>query len=138
VGVIKDLEELRDLILNARKSAFSETVMIPQKKITEILDRVIVNFPIEFEDASEVIRQREAIIKKANDEAESIKLSTDASAQAEKKSREILDEAQEKVEQMKIQAVDFIKKVIDQTLVEVRRTESILEESKEGIIDADI
>lgn len=138
MGVIKDLEELRDLILNARKSAFSETVMIPQKKITEILDRVIVNFPIEFEDASEVIKQREAIIKKANDEAESIKLSTDASAQAEKKSREILDEAQEKVEQMKIQAVDFIKKVIDQTLVEIKRTESILEESKEGIIDADI
>ncbi len=138
MGVIKDLEELRGLILNARKSAFSETVMIPQKKITEILDRVIVNFPIEFEDASEVIKRREAIIKKANDEAESIKLSTDASAQAEKKSREILDEAQEKVEQMKIQAVDFIKKVIDQTLVEVRRTESILEESKEGIIDADI
>ncbi|MCK5744417.1 MAG: hypothetical protein KAH30_06715 [Caldisericia bacterium] len=138
MGVIKDLEELRDLILNARKSAFSETVMIPQKKITEILDRVIVNFPIEFEDASEVIRQREAIIKKANDEAESIKLSTDASAQAEKKSREILDEAQEKVEQMKSQAVDFIKRVIDQTLVEIKRTESILEESKEGIIDADI
>ena len=138
MGVIKDLEELRDLILNARKSAFSETVMIPQKKITEILDRVIVNFPIEFEDASEVIKQREAIIKKAKDEAESIKLSTDASAQAEKKSREILDEAQEKVEQMKSQAVDFIKRVIDQTLVEIKRTESILEESKEGIIDADV
>ncbi|MEZ4812384.1 MAG: hypothetical protein R2883_02680 [Caldisericia bacterium] len=138
MGVIKDLEEMRDLIINSKKSAFSETVMIPQKKILELLDRIIVNFPVEFEDASEVIKHRENILEKAKDEAEKIKLSTDSTAAAEKKSKEILDETQAKVEQMKTQAVDFIKKVIDQTLVEIRKTESILEESKEGIEDANL
>ncbi len=138
MGVIKDLEEMRDLIINSKKSAFSETVMIPQKKILELLDRIIVNFPVEFEDASEVIKQRENILEKAKDEAEKLKLSTDSTAAAEKKSKEILDETQAKVEQMKTQAVDFIKKVIDQTLVEIRKTESILEESKEGIEDANL
>lgn len=138
MGVIKDFEEMRDLIINSKKSAFSETVMIPQKKILELLDRIIVNFPVEFEDASEVIKQRENILEKAKDEAEKLKLSTDSTAAAEKKSKEILDETQAKVEQMKTQAVDFIKKVIDQTLVEIRKTESILEESKEGIEDANL
>lgn len=138
MGVIKDLEEMRDLIINSKKSAFSETVMIPQKKILDLLDRIIVGFPVEFEDASEVIKQREQILDKARDDAEKLKLSVDSTAAAEKKSKEILDETQEKVEQMKTQAVDFIKKVIDQTLVEIRKTESILEESKEGIEDANL
>lgn len=136
--MIKDLEELRDLILNAKKSAFSETVMIPQKKILSLMDRIIVNFPVEFEDASEVIRQREAIIQKAKSKAESIRNESGDIAEAETKAKLILDEAQEKVERMKSQAVDFIKRVIDQTIVEIKKTESILQESKEGVSDADI
>ena len=136
--MIKDLEELRDLILNAKKSAFSETVMIPQKKILSLMDRIIVNFPVEFEDASEVIRQREAIIQKAKSKAESIRNESGDIEEAETKAKQILDEAQEKVERMKSQAVDFIKRVIDQTLVEIKKTESILQESKEGVSDADI
>lgn len=138
MGMIKDLEELRDLILNAKKSAFSETVMIPQKKILSLMDRIIVNFPVEFEDASEVIRQREAIIQKAKSKAESIRNESGDIAEAETKAKLILDEAQEKVERMKSQAVDFIKRVIDQTIVEIKKTESILQESKEGVSDADI
>ena len=138
MGMIKDLEELRDLILNAKKSAFSETVMIPQKKILSLMDRIIVNFPVEFEDASEVIRQREAIIQKAKSKAESIRNESGDIEEAETKAKQILDEAQEKVERMKSQAVDFIKRVIDQTLVEIKKTESILQESKEGVSDADI
>jgi hypothetical protein len=138
VGLIKDLEELRDLIMNAKKSAFSETVMIPQKKILSLMDRIIVNFPVEFEDASEVIKQREAIIQKAKSQAESIRNESSDIAEAEIKAKQILDEAQQKVERMKSQAVDFIRRVIDQTLVEIKKTESILQESKEGVSNADI
>jgi len=138
VGLIKDLEELRDLIINAKKSAFSETVMIPQKKILSLMDRIIVNFPVEFEDASEVIKQREAIIQKAKSQAESIRNESSDIAEAEIKAKQILDEAQQKVERMKSQAVDFIRRVIDQTLVEIKKTESILQESKEGVSNADI
>ena len=138
MGLIKDLEELRDLIINAKKSAFSETVMIPQKKILSLMDRIIVNFPVEFEDASEVIKQREAIIQKAKSQAESIRNESSDIAEAEIKAKQILDEAQQKVERMKSQAVDFIRRVIDQTLVEIKKTESILQESKEGVSNADI
>ncbi len=138
MGLIKDLEELRDLIMNAKKSAFSETVMIPQKKILSLMDRIIVNFPVEFEDASEVIKQREAIIQKAKSQAESIRNESSDIAEAEIKAKQILDEAQQKVERMKSQAVDFIRRVIDQTLVEIKKTESILQESKEGVSNADI
>ena len=138
MGVIKDFDKLRELVLSAKKAAFSESVILPQKTVIELLERIIKNFPDEFENAAKIVKERDEIIENAKKQAKASKEASDPVLQAEKKAKEVLDNAQEKASLMKTQATEFIAKVLDQTLVEVGKTISILEESKEGLKDADL
>ncbi|HOO96474.1 MAG TPA: hypothetical protein PKV16_01795 [Caldisericia bacterium] len=138
MGVIKDFDKLREIVLSAKKAAFSESVILPQKTVVDLLENIIRNFPDEFESAAKIVKERDSILDVANKQAKAVREASDPVLQAEKKAKEVLDNAQEKANQMKAQATEFIAKILDQTLVEVNKTISILEESKEGLKDANI
>jgi len=142
VSIINDLTALRDLIINSKKAAFSKTVLIPEKEAKDLLDQIIRDFPVEFEEAMAILKKREEIVNQAYKEADSIKLSKDERAQiinqANIDAKKIIEEAEIEAQRIKDQTKNFIAKIIDQTLQEVKKTETILEESLEGAKNANI
>lgn len=153
MGIISDLENFRELILNGKKAAFSKTILIPEKEAREILERIIQDFPVEFEEASEIIRKRADLIRQAEIKAESIKLNADERAKIIKEATEkdqeivnqanfeasrIMEEAKTESKNMVCQTNDFVRKILEQAKTSITKSQAILEESIEGTKNANL
>lgn len=153
MSIMQDLEAFREMLLAAKKAAFSKTVLIPEDEAKEIINRIIRDFPAEFEQASSILENRDEIIKNATKEAENIKLSVDDRARIVKAANEeasmILEkansDAQKKQEdtsaqivKMKQDTMEFIERLLEQTQAGLRKSQAIIEESKEGLKNANL
>ncbi|NLI41010.1 MAG: hypothetical protein GX421_07505 [Caldisericales bacterium] len=153
MGIISDLESFRELVLNGKKAAFSKTILIPEKEAREILERIIQDFPAEFEEASEIVKKRADLIRQAEIEAESIKLNADERAKIIKEATEkaqeiinqanfeasrIIEEAKAESKNMVCQTNDFVRKILEQAKSSVIKSQAILEESIEGTKNANL
>jgi hypothetical protein len=136
MSILSDLEELRGIFLGSRKAAFTEMIMVPQNRVNELMERIVKNFPIEFEQASEIVRKSKEIIDTA--EVEAKKKNPDDLEMARKQADQIISAAKEESEKMKAQSLAFIQKIIADSLITVRKADSILQESLEGVKNADI
>jgi polyhydroxyalkanoate synthesis regulator phasin len=136
MSILADLEELRDIFLGARKAAFTEMIMVPQQRVNELMDRIVKNFPIEFEQASEIISKSKDIISTAQEEAR--KINPDNLEIARNQAETILSQANIEADRMKTQTLSFIQKIIADSLISIRKADSILQESLEGVKDANL
>lgn len=136
MSILADLEELREIFLGARKAAFTDMIMVPQNRVNEIMDRIVKNFPIEFEQASEIVLKSKDIISSAQEEAK--KINPDDLEMARKQAESIISAAKIESDKMKAQTLSFIQKIIADSLISIRKADSILQESLEGVKDANI
>lgn len=136
MSILADLEELREIFLGARKAAFTDMIMVPQNRVNEIMDRIVKNFPIEFEQASEIVLKSKDIISSAQEEAK--KINPDDLEIARKQAESIISAAKTESDKMKAQTLSFIQKIIADSLISIRKADSILQESLEGVKDANI
>jgi argininosuccinate lyase len=136
MSILSDLEELRNIFLGARKAAFTEMIMVPQDRVNELMDRIVKNFPMEFEQASEIVRKSKEIIDAAEIEAK--KKNPDDLEMARNQADQMLGTAQTEAEKMKAQTLAFIQKIIADSLISVRKADSILQESLEGVRNANL
>ncbi|NTU61081.1 MAG: hypothetical protein HGA95_01935 [Caldiserica bacterium] len=136
MSILADLEELREIFLGARKAAFTDMIMVPQNKVNELMNRIIKNFPIEFEQASEIVLKSKDIITSAQEEAK--KINPDDLEIARSQAESIIKTAKDDAEKMKTQTLSFIQKIIADSLISIRKADSILQESLEGVKDANI
>lgn len=136
MSILADLEELREIFLGARKAAFTDMIMVPQNRVNEIMDRIVKNFPIEFEQASEIVLKSKDIISSAQEEAK--KINPDNLEMARKQAESIISAAKIESDKMKAQTLSFIQKIIADSLISIRKADSILQESLEGVKDANI
>ena len=136
MSIPSDLEELREIFQNARKAAFTQMILVPEDKVKEIMDRIVRDFPIEFEQASEIVKKSKDILDLAQSKAN--ELSPDQVEGAKKEAVEIIRLAHTEAEKMKTQTLAFIQKIIADSLISVRKADSILQESLEGVKNADL
>jgi hypothetical protein len=136
MSIPSDLEELREIFQNARKAAFTQMILVPEDKVKEIMDRIVRDFPIEFEQASEIVKKSKDILDLAQSKAN--ELSPDQVEGAKKEAEEIIRLAHTEAEKMKTQTLAFIQKIIADSLISVRKADSILQESLEGVKNADL
>ncbi|MBP7732339.1 MAG: hypothetical protein KA140_01045 [Caldisericia bacterium] len=136
MSILADLEELREIFLGARKAAFTDMIMVPQNRVNELMDRIVKNFPIEFEQASEIVLKSKDIISSAQEEAK--KINPDDLEIARKQAESIISAAKTESDKMKAQTLSFIQKIIADSLISIRKADSILQESLEGVKDANI
>lgn len=136
MSILADLEELREIFLGARKAAFTDMIMVPQNRVNEIMDRIVKNFPIEFEQASEIVLKSKDIISSAQEEAK--KINPDDLEMAREQAESIISAAKIESDKMKAQTLSFIQKIIADSLISIRKADSILQESLEGVKDANI
>ena len=136
MSILADLEELREIFLGARKAAFTDMIMVPQNRVNELMDRIVKNFPIEFEQASEIVLKSKDIITSAQEEAK--KINPDDLEIARKQAESIISAAKIESDKMKAQTLSFIQKIIADSLISIRKADSILQESLEGVKNANI
>lgn len=136
MSILGDLEELRQIFQNARKAAFTQMIMVPEDKVKELMDRIVRDFPLEFEQASEIISKSKTIIDLAQQKANT--MTPDQVENAKKEAESIIKQAKDETEKMKAQTLAFIQKIIADSLISVRKADSILQESLEGVKDADL
>lgn len=136
MSILADLEELREIFLGARKAAFTDMIMVPQNRVNELMDRIVKNFPIEFEQASEIVLKSKDIIISAQEEAK--KINPDDLEIARKQAESIISAAKIESDKMKAQTLSFIQKIIADSLISIRKADSILQESLEGVKNANI
>lgn len=153
MSILNDLEAFREMLLTAKKAAFSKTVLIPEDEAKEIINRIIRDFPAEFEQASSILENRDEIIKNATKEAENIKLSVDDRARIVKAANEeasiilekassdalkLIEDTHTQTEKMKQDTLEFIERLLEQTQAGLRKSQAIIEESKEGLKNANL
>lgn len=136
MSILGDLEELRQIFQNARKAAFTQMIMVPEDRVKELMDRIVRDFPIEFEQASEIITKSKTIIDLAQQKANT--MTPDQVENAKNEAESLIKQAKDETEKMKAQTLAFIQKIIADSLISIRKADSILQESLEGVKDADL
>ena len=121
------LEMIDDTLDKGATVPFSgKKVMVDADKIRDLLNEIRLNLPQEIKQAKLIVMDRKTIISDANDEAEAIVRKAEERAKAiisneeivkesRAKATEILSQTQDKCKQMKIEAREYVEKILDQT-----------------------
>ncbi len=116
--VFELMDELKEELENSPKSVFSNKRSIDLDIVNEILADLRNALPVEMEEAVEIVREKEAILAAARDEAASIIKSADDELQtriseesvaqeAEAHSRQIMAQAEENAKEITIGAKEY-------------------------------
>ncbi len=97
VGLIQRLEEA---VVAAQRIPFGNRVMMIEGDLLEIIDQMRINIPEEIRDARRIMREREAIPRDAQREAEQILTKAREQADRMVSDEAIVREAQSRAEQM--------------------------------------
>ncbi|RJQ31072.1 MAG: ATPase [Actinobacteria bacterium] len=112
------VDKLEDLITMAKKVPLTNTVIIDEQKLYEIIDQIRANFPEEIKQARWIVKERQEMLEEAEKEA---KLITDEAKEkakemadeteivklAEKQSSDMLEEARNKEREIRLSAEDY-------------------------------
>lgn len=121
------LEMIDDTLDKGAAVPFSgKKVMVDADKIRDLLNEIRLNLPQEIKQAKLIVMDRKTIISDANEEAEAIVRKAEERAknmvsneeivkEARFKATEILSQTQDKCKQMKIEAREYVEKILDQT-----------------------
>lgn len=116
--VFELMDELKEELENSPKAVFSNKRSIDLDIVNEILADLRNALPVEMEEAVEIVREKEAILAAARDEAASIIKSADDELQtriseesvaqeAEAHSRQIMAQAEENAKEITIGAKEY-------------------------------
>ena len=97
VGLIQRLE---NVVLEAQRIPFGSRVMMVESELLEIIDQMRINVPEEIRDARRIMREREAIPRDAQREAEEILTRAREQANRMISDESIVREAEARAEQM--------------------------------------
>ncbi len=112
------IDKLEDYITTAKKVPLTNTVIIDEQKVYEIIDQIRANFPDEIKQARWVVKERDEMMEEANKESKKIIEDADKNAKevvseneivklAEKQSNEILENARNKEREVRLSAEDY-------------------------------
>lgn len=97
VGLIQRLEEI---VLEAQRIPFGNRILLAESELLEIVDQMRINVPEEIRDARRIMREREAIPRDAQREAEQILQNAREQANRMISDEAIVREAEARSEQM--------------------------------------
>lgn len=153
MNIEESMEMLDDMLDKAASVPFSgKKVVVDADKIRDLLNDIRLNLPQEIKQARLIVQDRQIIMSDANKEAESIIRKAEDRAkmivsndeivkEAKARSTEILKQTQDKCKQMKVEAREYIERILDQTetvlstnLVAVKKTKQAVRTSNKGTV----
>lgn len=90
------IEELNQLILNAKKAPLSsQDIVLNRAKMLSLVEKLKANFPAEFREATQIVRERDYMLQSAKSYAENIMDEATAKAQQAISESDIVQRSQE-------------------------------------------
>ncbi len=142
------LEMIDDMLDKAASVPFSgKKVVIDADRVRDLLNEIRLNLPTEIKQAKLIVQDRKTIMDDANKEADMIVRKAEDRAkmiisndeivkEAKARSAEILTQTQDRCKQMKLEAREYVEKILDQTetllstsIVSVKKTKQAVRTS---------
>ena len=112
------IDRLEDLITTAKKIPLTNTVVVDEQKIYDIIDQIRANFPEEIKQARWIVKERQEmldeadkeskqIVEDANKKALELASETEVVRLADKEANEILETARNKEREIRLSAEDY-------------------------------
>lgn len=119
LDIQQSLNVLEEIILDSPRVPFSRRTLIDEDKLLEQLDRIRLNLPTAFQEAIQIVQQRETILGKAEQYAQEMMQAADQEAnrrlndlsivqQAEAQARQVQQKLQQDCDAMRSHAINEI------------------------------
>jgi len=146
MNILGLLNNLKNLIEKGKPVPFSNMVMVDEKKLISLIEEIEKNFPIEFEKAKNVLKEKEEIITEARERAKKIveeayddkkKLiyESEVVVEAKEEAERIIDEAKKEGEKIKKEGEDFVKDLLSKIDNYLIRARKIIEEGISNLME---
>lgn len=127
------LEQIRDIVDQAKAVPLSASVMINREEMLQLLDDVLDNLPDEFRKARWILKERDEVLERARrdsdeilagarDEARRMVEQQEIVKKAGKHAQELLDRAKSEAREMILQAEDYIDQKLGQFEIALHKT----------------
>jgi cell division septum initiation protein DivIVA len=134
------LQQLEELVQEAKSMPLSASVLVNKEEILELLEAAVAELPEEIKQARWVVKDREELLAKGRRDAESLiergkqeqgRLVSEQEVvrQAQEEAERILGEAREQARQMRLEAEDYVDAKLAQYEIALERTRSEIDRS---------
>lgn len=142
MDILNLLERVEDIIEDASKFPLSNKVMIDKEEVLEVINEIRLKLPDEINRASWVAKERQRILNEAQGEAEELisKVSeqqkmlieeSEITRQAKKYANQLIQEAEQKANEMKSGAYDYSDEILSKLQEKIREINNIIEDNRE-------
>lgn len=109
------IDNLEELIAEARRMPIGQGVVIDRRRILELVDRMRSAVPWEVRQAQEIVAEKEGIIEEARREGEGIIHRAELDAQAKLDDTEIVKAAEREAKDISMRAEQRAQQLLDET-----------------------
>lgn len=147
-SVLKEIDELRKIVLNAKRVPFSKYVSIDRAEILSKIDAIEQLIPDEMKSAffvdkkkeeilQEAFKKRDEILQKAAEEKEKLVSQSEITEQANMEKERILQEARKEANGIIKDAENYAVKVLEQANSILEKAKAIIQKGKDSLIYED-
>jgi hypothetical protein len=140
VDINARLQQLEELIQDAKSMPLSSSALVNREEVLEIIDAAREELPEEIKQARWIVRDREELLAKARRDAEAvvekahserawIVSDREVVRTAQETSERIVAEAEERARQMRLEAEDYVDAKLAQFEIALQRTSDELQRS---------
>jgi len=146
MNILGLLNNLKNLIEKGKPVPFSNMVMVDEKKLISLIEEIEKNFPIEFEKAKNILKEKEEIITEARERAKKIIegaeddknrliYESEIVVEAKEKADEIIKEAQKEAKRIKEEGEEFVRELLSKIDNYLIRARGIIEEGINNLME---
>jgi|YelNatPaOPRAMG01_1025707.scaffolds.fasta_scaffold36566_2 vacuolar-type H+-ATPase subunit H len=146
MNILGLLNNLKNLIEKGKPVPFSNMVMVDEKKLISLIEEIEKNFPIEFEKAKNILKEKEEIITEARERAKKIIegaeddknrliYESEIVVEAKEKADEIIKEAQKEAKKIKEEGEEFVRELLSKIDNYLIRARGIIEEGINNLME---
>lgn len=148
MDILNLLERIEDIIEDASKFPLSSKVMIDKEEILEVINEIRLRLPDEINRASWVAKERQRILNEAQGEADELIQrmkdqqkhlieESEISRQAKKYADQLIQEAEEKANEMKLGAYNYSDEILSKLQDKIIEINNIIEENRQVLKNID-
>ncbi len=149
MNVIALLKNLKNVVEKGKPVPFSNMIMVDEKRIISIIEEIEKAFPVEFEKARSILKEKEEIISNAKERARRIVESAEDDKkkliqkseiylEAREEADKLLKEAREEAEKMKEDAKNFVRELLLKTDTFLLKARKVIDEGIEALSEESI
>lgn len=138
------INELEDLISKGKRVPFSQSIMVPEKKVFDLIDQLRAGLPEELKQARWIIKERGEMLDEARREADKILAEarlradelvaeTEIVKAAKKEAAEILEEARSNARKVRLEAEDYADEKLANLEATLHRLVSTIRKGREKL-----